>query len=128
MAKTIPQSPSYLTFETDKNNYVVGARYPNEYEMKNGILVSTGAFVLDRNIFRYKLVPIAKGKEFGLPQTILKSIQKYPLKGVYMKNWDDESPALFAALLAELMRPETIEKPAALESRQAPARARYSFD
>ena len=98
LAKTIPQNSTYLTFETDKNNFILGARYPNEREMKEGILISTGAFVLDQNIFRYKLVPIAGGKEFGLPQTILKSLQKYSLKAVYMKNW------------AQINRPEDIKK------------------
>ena len=98
LAKTMPQNPSYLTFQTDKKSYITGARYPNEYEMENGIMISTGAFVLDPSIFKYKLVPIAKGREFGLPQTILKSIRKFSLKGVYMKNW------------AQINRPEDIKK------------------
>jgi len=87
LSKAIPQSPKYLTFELGKNNRVLGARYPSEYEMKNGILVSTGAFVLNKNIFRSSLVPIGEAGEFGLPQTILKVTRKYPTKGVLMKKW-----------------------------------------
>lgn len=87
LAETIPQGPQYLTFNLDENEFITGARHPNQEEMKNGILISTGAFVLDPNIFKYQLVPIGDGKEFGLPQTILKAIKKHPTKGVLMKNW-----------------------------------------
>lgn len=87
LAETMPPGPQYLTFELDKDGFITGARYPNRGEMKNGILISTGAFVLDPNIFKYKLIPIGNGKEFGLPQTILKAVKKHPTKGVLMKNW-----------------------------------------
>ena len=87
LAKAVPQNPKYLTFELDRDNRVLGARYPNEEEMKKGILISTGAFVLDRNIFKYKLMPVGDGKEYGLPQTILKVAKKHPMKGVIMKKW-----------------------------------------
>ena len=87
LTKTIPPNPKYLAIQLDKNGNINHARYPTEKEMEKGILIGTGAYVLDHNIFKYKLVPIAKGKEYGLPQTILKAIKKYPAKGVLMKSW-----------------------------------------
>ncbi|OGN23037.1 MAG: hypothetical protein A2918_02815 [Candidatus Yanofskybacteria bacterium RIFCSPLOWO2_01_FULL_42_49] len=86
LAKTIPPSSKYLTFELDKDGMLLGARYPTNEEMTQGILISTGAFVLNPDIFKYKLVKISNG-EYGLPQTILKSIRKHPTKGIIMKNW-----------------------------------------
>ncbi|OGN08615.1 MAG: hypothetical protein A3J46_02840 [Candidatus Yanofskybacteria bacterium RIFCSPHIGHO2_02_FULL_41_11] len=86
LAKTIPPSSKYLTFELDKDGMLLGARYPTDEEMTREILISTGAFVLNPDIFKYKLVKISNG-EYGLPQTILKSIRKHPTKGVIMKNW-----------------------------------------
>ena len=85
LIKTLPPSPKYLTFELDKNNIILGARYPNNQELVKGIIMSTGAFVIDYNIFKYKLVQITK-TEYGLPQTVLKAAKKYPIKGVMMKN------------------------------------------
>jgi len=35
-----------------------------------GDIINIGAYVLDRDFFRYELVPIKNGKEFGLPQTV----------------------------------------------------------
>jgi len=87
LAKAIPPGSKYLTFELDNKGRILGARYPNEKEMKNGILISTGAFLLDKDIFKYKLVPIGEGKEYGLPQTILKGIKKHPTRGVLMREW-----------------------------------------
>ena len=86
LAKVIPPSPKYLAMQLDKSGYLIGARYPTEKEMRKEIFVSTGAFVLGPDIFKYKLVKISNG-EYGLPQTILKSIRKHPTKGVIMKNW-----------------------------------------
>lgn len=86
LANLIPSSPKYLTFTLNRNNMILGARYPNAKEMVEGITISTGAFVLDHAIFKYKLVPISE-TEYGLPHTILKVIKKHPLKGVFMKKW-----------------------------------------
>lgn len=84
LAKTIPKGPKYLNFNIDKNGFLTGAEYPNK---KGGeITISTGSFVVDSNLFKYKLVKITK-TEYGLPQTFLKAIKKYSTKGIIMKNW-----------------------------------------
>lgn len=86
LAKTIPQSPKYLNLILDSKKYIIKALCPTEKEMKTGILVSTGAYVLDTRIFRYKPTKLANG-EYGLPQTILKATKDILIKGVVMKKW-----------------------------------------
>ena len=86
LAKTIPPSPKYLNLVLDSKKYIVQALYPTTKEMKTGILVSTGAYVIDAKIFKYKPVKLANG-EYGLPQTILSTAKDIPIKGVVMKKW-----------------------------------------
>ncbi len=86
LAKTIPKSPKYLRMILDSKKYIIQALYPTEKEMKTGILVSTGSYVMDERIFKYKPVKLANG-EYGLPQTMLKAAKYIPIKGVVMKKW-----------------------------------------
>ena len=86
LAKSIPPTNKYLNFLLNSKKEIIGARYPKEKEMKKGILISTGAFVLDSKIFQYKPVKLSNG-EYGLPQTILKAVNKKHVKGFIMKNW-----------------------------------------
>lgn len=86
LAKTIPQSPKYLNMVLDSKKYIIQALYPTSKEMKTGILVSTGAYVMDARIFKYKPVKLANG-EYGLPQTMLTTAKDIPIKGVIMKKW-----------------------------------------
>lgn len=44
-----------------------------------GGLVNCGLYVLDKRIFDYPLMPIGKG-EYGLPQTIVKMAEDFPVK------------------------------------------------
>ena len=97
LAKTIPPSPKYLNIKLDKDNNITGFDYPTEKEMKTGILLATGAYVLNKNIFKYKMVKIANG-EYGLPQVIFKMAKKHTFKGVLMKKW------------IQINRPEDIKK------------------
>ena len=60
--------------------------YQKKKEMKTRILISSGAYVMDGKIFKYKPVKLANG-EYGLPQTMLKAAKDIPIKGVVMKNW-----------------------------------------
>ena len=39
---------------------------------EENVLINTGFYVLSPEFFGYDLVPIKDGKEFGLPQTIVK--------------------------------------------------------
>lgn len=97
LAKAIPPRSTYLNIELDKSQNVVSARYPTEKEMKTGILLATGAYVLNKKIFKYKMVKIGNG-EYGLPQTIFKMVKNYKFKGVLMRKW------------VQINRPEDIKK------------------
>ncbi len=97
LAKAVPPSPKYLNMILDPKKYIIQALYPTEKEIKTGILVSTGAYVMDTRIFKYKPVKLANG-EYGLPQTMLAAAKDIPIKGVTMKNW------------LQINRPEDIKK------------------
>ena len=86
LAKVLPPSPKYLNFVLDSKSYIIQALHPTEKQMKTGILVSTGAYIMDSRIFKYKPVQLSNG-EYGLPQTILKAAKDIPLKGVLIKRW-----------------------------------------
>lgn len=93
LAKTLPPTPKYLNMVLDSKKYIIQALYPTEKEMRTGILVSTGAYVMDTRIFQYKPVKLSNG-EYGLPQTMLaaalasrRSGKQIPIKGVVMKKW-----------------------------------------
>ncbi len=86
LAKTIPPSPKYLNLILDSKKYITQALYPTKKEMKTGILVSTGAYVMDSRIFKYKPAKLANG-EYGLPQTMLTAAKNIPIKGILMKKW-----------------------------------------
>ena len=86
LAKTIPPSPKYLNMILDSKKYIIQALYPTAKEMKTGILISTGAYVMDSRIFKYKPVKLSNG-EYGLPQTMLAAAKDIPIKGVIMKKW-----------------------------------------
>lgn len=86
LAKSIPPTPKYLNMVLDSKKYIIQALYPTAKEMKTGILISTGAYVMDSKIFKYKPVRLANG-EYGLPQTVLTAAKSIPIKGVVMKKW-----------------------------------------
>lgn len=86
LAKKVPEHSKYLSIKLGKGKKITGAGYPTLIELKKGALLATGAYVLDKNIFKYKPVKLLNG-EYGLPQTILKSVKKLKIKGILMKNW-----------------------------------------
>lgn len=87
LAISIPRSPKYLSIKIDSNNWLTGSDYVSEKELESEALIATGAYVLDRGIFNLELVKIQSTGEYGLPQTILKNLTNYPIKGEVMKHW-----------------------------------------
>ncbi len=47
---------------------------------KGKSLVNAAFYVLTNDIFKYDLVPLPGGKEYGLPQTMIKMAKEYPVK------------------------------------------------
>ncbi|HZZ99196.1 MAG TPA: nucleotidyltransferase family protein [Candidatus Paceibacterota bacterium] len=84
--KTVPEHNAYRAFELDAKGIVIGTHFPDEKEMKEGILIATGAYVMDRKIFDYEPFKLKNG-ELGLPQTLLKLAADFPAHGVVMKKW-----------------------------------------
>jgi len=86
LIRTIPPSPKFLSIKLDKNSHIKGSNYPTKEEMKKGVLIATGIYVLNSDIFRYKPVKLSNG-EYGLPQTIFKMAKRRKVKGVLTKKW-----------------------------------------
>ncbi len=57
------------------------------HDDKGGILANLNFFVLLPDYFEYKMVAIKGGKEYGLPQTVVKMSREHPIKIVEATNW-----------------------------------------
>jgi bifunctional UDP-N-acetylglucosamine pyrophosphorylase/glucosamine-1-phosphate N-acetyltransferase len=57
------------------------------FHQEEKVLVNTGLYVLRKEFFDYDLVPIKNGKEFGLPQALVKVAQDYPVKVEKASFW-----------------------------------------
>jgi NDP-sugar pyrophosphorylase family protein len=78
--------PNYYNIKTDDSGNVSGFFRQTEKEKVNGVLVATGAYVLDGHIFDHSGVSVSGG-EYGLPQTILEQKETYPIKAIETHNW-----------------------------------------
>lgn len=70
----------------EKKGYFAGLYQPTARQLQRGILVVTGAYVLDCRIFDYEPVQLKSG-EYGLPQTIAQMAKDQPVKLVKMNFW-----------------------------------------
>lgn len=80
------QQRNYGIFQIDENGNLLNIL---EVELRPGqkALINTGMMVLDKNFFKYDLVPIKGGKEYGLPQTVVKMAEDYPVKIIKTDYW-----------------------------------------
>ncbi len=78
--------PNYYSVLVDEKESIAGFSKQTEEEKTNGVLVATGAYVLDSNIFEHEGV-VVFGGEYGLPQTILAQKDQFPIKAVITKKW-----------------------------------------
>jgi bifunctional UDP-N-acetylglucosamine pyrophosphorylase/glucosamine-1-phosphate N-acetyltransferase len=73
-------------FETDKQGNLMNI-IESPHTFKSG-LVNIGAYILNEKFFDYKLVPKKIGDiEFGLPQTIARMAEDYPVKILKATRW-----------------------------------------
>lgn len=86
LIKKIPPSEKYLAMDIDERQNITGSHKPNTKELEQGVLIATGAYVLDNRLFQYEPVQLSNG-EYGLPQTILNMAKDFPIKGVLMEKW-----------------------------------------
>ena len=68
----------------NKGGFLSG--FKNENDPRKSVLVPTGAYMLNSKIFSFNPVEINNG-EYGLPQTLLKYREKYPINTIRTKDW-----------------------------------------
>jgi len=78
--------PNYYSIKMDEKNYIKGFFPQTDQEKKGKVVVATGAYVLDKNIFEHQGVSVYGG-ELGLPQTILAQKESHPVKGIITTRW-----------------------------------------
>ncbi len=87
MEKCIQHENCILVKEIERETTAAKVVMDENRKLKNiiegmtekNILVNTGFYVLQPYFFDYDLVPIKDGKEFGLPQTIVKMAADHPV-------------------------------------------------
>ncbi len=84
LAKEIENPKKFGVLTFDKNHHLKEIIEKPDNPPTN--LVNCGVFVLNRKIFNYRMEAISR-KEFGLPQTIVKMAQDYPIKIVKASFW-----------------------------------------
>ena len=78
--------PGYYACVQNEKGELVGFRSQNKDDELSGVDVATGTYLLDSRIFTFEPVEI-NGGELGLPQTIMKNIDKFPINVVVTKDW-----------------------------------------
>lgn len=84
LAKEIKDVTRFGILKTDKKGHLIDIiEKPKKSKSK---LAAIGLFVLNKDFFKYKLVPVGGG-EFGLPQTLATMSKDYNIKIVKAKHW-----------------------------------------
>lgn len=86
LTKRYPLVPLTISIDVDSSSMLNGWHRPSEEEMKKGVNIANGVYVLDKRIFDYQPVKISNG-EFGLPHTILDMAKDHKVRGEFMDYW-----------------------------------------
>lgn len=78
--------PNYYSVKVDSSGNILGFSRQTDEEKTSGVMVGTGVYLLDSNIFNHPGVKVFGG-ELGLPQTILEQKDVYPIKAVVTEKW-----------------------------------------
>lgn len=78
--------PNYYSVHLDQNKFVEGFYPQTDEEKKGKVLVATGVYVIDTEIFKHDGV-LVYGGEYGLPQTILAQKKEHPITGIITTKW-----------------------------------------
>lgn len=84
LAKEMENPKRFGVLETDKDDFLKDI-IESPVDSKNN-LANTGLYVLDKRIFDYEMV-VLPSREFGLPQTIAKMVEDYPVKVKKANFW-----------------------------------------
>jgi NDP-sugar pyrophosphorylase family protein len=80
----IPPAANYFIFTTDKENKISEMRRPNQDELSQPQLISTGTYTLSSKIWDLEPV-LTKGNEYGLPQTLQPILQEF--RAITFDEW-----------------------------------------
>jgi NDP-sugar pyrophosphorylase family protein len=103
LVKKVPQKTTAAKMVVDKKGNLKAII---EEANEAGILVNTGLYVLTPAFFKYSLVPIKSGKEFGLPHTIVKMARDYKVKIEQATFWAQINTPEELARAEELLEKE----------------------
>lgn len=78
--------PNYYSIRCDEQGFIEGFSPQTDEEKASTTYVATGVYLLDAHIFEEDGVQLRDG-EYGLPQTLLKQKEKYPLEAVITTQW-----------------------------------------
>lgn len=78
LAQEIDPPHNFAVLEFDQENNLVDIIEDPKNHPSN--LVNTAVYVLDQRFFDYEMAPIKDGKEYGLPQTIIKLVKDSGIK------------------------------------------------
>lgn len=70
----------------NSDHHLIELYKPTETELQQGVLLVTGAYVLDKRIFNYQPALMPSG-EYGLPHTIAVMAADYPVEVVKASFW-----------------------------------------
>ena len=86
MAKDFDNAERFGIFETDEQGNLLNI-IESPHTFKSG-LINIGAYVLNEEFFNYGMVPKKAGDiEFGLPQTLAKMAEDFPVKIIKATEW-----------------------------------------
>lgn len=84
LAKEVKDVTKFGILKTDKKGHLIDiVEKPKKSKSK---LANIGLFVLNKDFFKYKLVPVGGG-EFGLPQTLATMAKDYEIKIMKARHW-----------------------------------------
>lgn len=84
LAQEVDDPSRFGVLKTDENGKLIEIVEKPKMEGKG--LVSTNAFMLNKNFFDYDLVPVSD-TEYGLPQTLAVMAKDYPVKVMKTTHW-----------------------------------------
>lgn len=84
LAQEVEDPSRFGVLKTDEDGKLI--EIVEKPKMEGAGLVSTNAFILDKNFFNYDLVQITD-TEFGLPQTVALMAKDHPVKVMKTNHW-----------------------------------------
>lgn len=102
LVKEVNEPSRFGVIEIDERGHLI--QIVERPANPKGNLVNAGAYVLDKRIFDYPLVPVYDGKEFGLPQTLAQMADRHKIKVEKAEFWHANTNSEDLAAAAEIVK------------------------